>query len=115
MAALGHPVTAELAAGYTAAGALAGAAGAMLVAVNRYVSPADMGFEVAALTLLAAAIGAGTMTGAVAGAAAVVGTRDLLGGMTSGHGLALLGVLFLLVAYSRPLLRRLTATRRKPS
>ncbi|UAC02426.1 branched-chain amino acid ABC transporter permease [Dactylosporangium vinaceum] len=105
MAALGHPVTAELATGYTSAGALAGGAGALLVAVNRYVSPADMGFDVAALSLLAAAIGAGTMTGAVAGAAVIVATRDLLGGMTSGHGVALLGVLFLAVAYTRPLLR----------
>jgi branched-chain amino acid transport system permease protein len=107
MAALGHRVTAELAAGYTCAGALAGAGGALLVAVNRYVSPADLGFEVAALTLLAAAIGAGTMTGAVAGAVAVVAARDWLGGSTGGHGPALLGVLFLSVAYGRPTARAL--------
>lgn len=105
MTALGHPVTAQLAAGYTIAGALAGAGGALLVAVHRYVSPADLGFEVAALTLLAAAIGAGTMTGAVAGAVAVVAARDWLGADTGGHGPALLGVLFLLVAYGRPALR----------
>lgn len=102
MAALGHRVTVELAAGYTAAGALAGAGGALLVAVNRYVSPSDLGFEVAALALLAAAIGAGTMTGAVVGAVAVVAVRDLLGAATGGHSLALLGVLFLTVAYVRP-------------
>lgn len=102
MTALGHRVGVELAAGYTCAGALAGAAGALLVAANRYVSPADLGFDVAAITLLAAAIGAGTMTGAVAGAVAVVVTRDLLGAETDGHGLALLGVLFLTVAYTRP-------------
>ncbi|MEJ3741696.1 branched-chain amino acid ABC transporter permease [Actinomycetes bacterium KLBMP 9797] len=108
MAALGHRVSAELAAGYTAAGALAGTGGALLVAVNRYVSPADLGFEVAALTLLAAALGAGTMTGAVAGAVAVVAARDLFGAGTGGHGPALLGGLFLAVAYGRPTAQALT-------
>lgn len=107
MAALGHRVSLELAAGYTAAGALAGAAGALLIAVNRYVCPADMGFEVAALVLLAAALGAGTMTGAVVGAITVIATRDLLGATTSGHSLALLGVLFIAVAYTRPTTTRL--------
>ncbi|MFV2112884.1 branched-chain amino acid ABC transporter permease [Micromonospora sp. LOL_025] len=113
MAALGHPVTLELVAGYTAAGTLAAAGGALLVAVNRYVSPADLGFEIAALTLLAAAIGAGSMTGAVLGALAVVTTRDLLGAGTDGHGPALLGVLFLTVAYGRPLARHLTTRLRR--
>ncbi|RKR88414.1 amino acid/amide ABC transporter membrane protein 2 (HAAT family) [Micromonospora pisi] len=108
MAALGHRVGAELTTGYVAAGALAGAGGALLVAVNRYVSPADMGFDVAAVALLAAAIGAGTMTGAVAGAFAVVAARDWLGGTTGGHGPALLGLLFLTVAYGRPHLTPLT-------
>ncbi|HEX5598417.1 MAG TPA: branched-chain amino acid ABC transporter permease [Micromonosporaceae bacterium] len=115
MGALGHRVTAELTAGYAAAGGLAGAGGALLVAVNRYVSPADMGFEVAAITLLAAAIGAGSMTSAVAGAVAVVAARDWLGAVTDGHGLALLGAMFLAVAYGRPhakaLLDRLRAGR----
>ncbi|MEV1319402.1 branched-chain amino acid ABC transporter permease [Micromonospora arborensis] len=115
MAALGHHVTAELAAGYTAAGALAGAGGALLVAVNRYVSPADLGFEIAAVALLAAAIGAGTMTGAVVGAIAVVAARDLVGGATGGHAPALLGALFLVVAYGRPLARHLTRLRRTPA
>jgi branched-chain amino acid transport system permease protein len=108
MAALGHRVTGELTLGYVAAGAFAGAGGALLIAVNRYVSPADLGFEVAAVTLLAAAIGAGSMTGAVVGAALVVFARDYLGGSTA-HGPAFLGVLFLLVAYGRPLLRRFRA------
>ncbi|MEU8216774.1 branched-chain amino acid ABC transporter permease [Micromonospora taraxaci] len=114
MAALGHHVPVELAAGYTAAGALAGASGALLVAVNRYVSPADLGFEIAAVALLAAAIGAGTMTGAVAGAIAVVAARDLVGGATGGHAPALLGALFLAVAYGRPVARHLTRLRRTP-
>jgi len=110
MAALGHRVSAELAAGYTAAGALAGAGGALLIATNRYISPADMGFEPAALALLAAAIGAGTMTGAAAGAVAVVATRDLLGASTGGHSTALLGALFIAVAYARPATRLILDT-----
>lgn len=106
MAALGYRITPLLAAAHIAAGALAGAGGAMTVAVNRYVSPAELSFEVAALVLLAAAIGAGTMTGAVAGALAVVTVRDVVGAGTGGHSLAGLGVLFLAVAYTRPALSR---------
>lgn len=101
MAALGHPVTGYLTAGYTIAGALAGAGGALLVTVNGYLSPGDLGFDTASIVLLAAAIGADTMTGAVAGAVAVVTVRDLLGASTGGHSLALLGLLFLTVVYGR--------------
>lgn len=108
MAALGHRVTGELATGHIVAGALAGAGGALLVAVTRYVTPADVGFDVAAMALLAAAIGAGSMRGAVAGAIAVVAARDLIGGETDGHAPALLAVLFFAVAYGRPAARTLT-------
>lgn len=101
MAALGHSVTGYLTAGHTIAGALAGAGGALLVAVNQYLSPGDLGFDTASIVLLAAAIGAGTMTGAVAGAVAVVTVRDLIGANTGGHSLALLGLLFLTVVYGR--------------
>lgn len=112
MAALGHPVTAELTAAYTAAGALAGAAGAVLTAAHRYVSPADFGFDAAAMALLAAALGAGRMRGAMLGAVAVIATRDLAGtALTDGHGVALLGGLFLAVAYARPALARITRRR----
>jgi branched-chain amino acid transport system permease protein len=99
MTALGHRVTAELAAGYTIAGTVAGAAGALLVAVNRYISPADLGFDVAALTLLAAAIGAGSLAGAAAGAVLIVAVRDGIGINTDGHAPLLLGLLFLTIAY----------------
>ena len=108
MAALGHRVTGELALGHVVAGALAGAGGALLVAVTRYVTPADLGFDVAAMALLAAAIGAGSLRGAVAGAVAVVLARDLLGGETDGHAPSLLAVLFFAVAYGRPAARALT-------
>ncbi|WP_433616973.1 branched-chain amino acid ABC transporter permease [Dactylosporangium sp. CA-139114] len=110
MAALGHPVTAEFTAGYVIAGALAGAGGALLSAAHRYVSPADFGFDMATVALLAAALGAGRMWGAVLGAIAVVATRDLAGAaITGGHGIALLGALLLIVAYARP--ARQTAVR----
>jgi branched-chain amino acid transport system permease protein len=109
MASLGHRVTGELAAGHVVAGALAGAGGALLVAVARFVSPGDLGFETAAIALLAAAIGSGSLIGAVIGAVLVVVARDLIGGETNGHAPALLAVLFFAVAYGRPAARALRA------
>lgn len=105
MTALGYRVTANLTGGYTLAGALAGTAGALLGAVHQYVSPADAGFELASLMLLAAAIGAGTLTGAAAAAILIVVVRDLLGTAYQGLSPLLLGVLFLGVAYL-PALRK---------
>lgn len=106
MTALGHHVTGTLTAGYTLAGVIAGLAGGLLVVVNRYVSPADIGFEAASLTLLAAAIGAGSApAGAIAGAALVVAVRDGAGAATGGLGPLSLGLLFLAVAYLRPRLQ----------
>jgi branched-chain amino acid transport system permease protein len=102
LGALGHHVTASLAVGFVIAGAVAGAGGALMVAAHRHVSPADLGLEVSALALLAAAIGAGSMRATVAGAVGVVAVRDLLGTSTSGHATAVLGLAFLLVAYRRP-------------
>jgi branched-chain amino acid transport system permease protein len=107
--ALGHHVTATLLTGFVAAGALAGAGGALLIAAHRYLSPGDMSLDISALALLAAAIGGRSMRGAVAGAVAVVTVRDLLGAATGGHALALLGLAFLLVAYRRPASARLHA------
>jgi branched-chain amino acid transport system permease protein len=101
MTALGYRVTAQLTAGYAIAGAVAGAGGALLVAVNRYVSPTDAGFELAALALLAAAIGR-TMTGAIVGAIAIVIARDVIGGSTGGHADLVLGLLFITAAYRTP-------------
>jgi branched-chain amino acid transport system permease protein len=114
MIALGHRATATLTGGYTAAGALAGAAGALLVAVNQYISPADFGFEIASLMLLAAAIGAGTLTGAAAAAVLIVAVRDLLGTAHSGTAPLLLGVLFIAVVYL-PVARRAITGRRAGS
>ncbi|HEY7222536.1 MAG TPA: branched-chain amino acid ABC transporter permease [Micromonosporaceae bacterium] len=107
LAALGHAVTATLFAGHVAAASIAGAAGALMVAATRYLSPADFTVSTSALALLAAAIGAGTMRGAVAAAVLIVAVRDLIGARTGGHALALLGLVFVLVAYRPALSERL--------
>ncbi|MEU4244258.1 branched-chain amino acid ABC transporter permease [Actinoplanes sp. NPDC026619] len=104
MTALGHHVTARLIAGYTIAAALAGTGGALLVTVNQYISPADLGFDIASLALLAATIGAGSTIGAAIGAVLIVAVRDAAGISSGGATPLLLGVLFVLVAYHRPAL-----------
>jgi branched-chain amino acid transport system permease protein len=102
LAALGHDVDAALTIGWVCAGAVAGAAGALFVAAHRFLSPADLSLDVSALALLAAAIGGRSMRGAVAGAVVVIAARDLIGADTGGHALAVLGLVFLLVAYRQP-------------
>lgn len=112
LAALGHHVQRHLFGGFVTAGALAGAGGALLVAAHGYLSPSDLGLDMSAMALLAAAIGLGTMRGAVAGAALVVVVRDLLGTPTGGHATALLGLAFLTVAYQPAITARLTTWKR---
>ncbi|MEO3842640.1 ABC transporter permease [Streptomyces sp. B22F1] len=103
MRASGHPVTRYLLLAYVGAGALAGAGGSLLIAVQSYVSPADVGFEIAALALLAAVIGGITsVIGALVGAGLIVYTRDWLAGSWPGHGPLLLGVLFVAAVYLLP-------------
>ncbi|MGH2534292.1 MAG: branched-chain amino acid ABC transporter permease [Thermomicrobiales bacterium] len=105
MGATGYPVGRYLLVAYSLAGALAGAAGALWVSVQQFIAPSDIGFEVSALALLAVAIGGmGSMWGSCAGAALVVFTRDELAGHDPfvGHGLLLLGLLFVLVVYLLP-------------
>jgi branched-chain amino acid transport system permease protein len=98
-AALGHRVTGRLLAAHTLAGAVAAGAGALLVAAHHYISPGDGAFDVAACALLAVTIGAGSLTGTITGAVLIITTRDLAGAATGGHGPALLGLLFVVVAY----------------
>lgn len=103
MRAIGYPTTRFALTGYGIAGALAGMAGSLFTSVQRFISPGDMGFEVAALALLAVIIGGvGSMWGAVAGAAVVVLTRDYLGGYVAGHAPLLLGILFVTAVYLLP-------------
>ncbi|MFC0532080.1 branched-chain amino acid ABC transporter permease [Phytohabitans kaempferiae] len=101
--ALGYHTPAALLAWLVIAGAVAGMAGGMLAAAHQYVSPADLSLDMSALALLAAAIGVGSMRGAIVGTVLVVAVRDLAGVNTSGHALALLGLTFLAVAYQQPL------------
>ncbi len=102
MAASGHPVGRYLYTAIVAAGSLAGAAGALTVTATGYISPADVGFDTAVLVLLAVVIGGTTsMVGAMAGAAAIVATRDWLAGPWPGHAGPLLGGLFIAAVYAR--------------
>jgi branched-chain amino acid transport system permease protein len=88
---------------YVIAGGLAALAGALWTSSQRFVAPGDMGFEVAALALLAVIVGGvGSMWGACLGAMVVIFTRDYLGQMVSGHGPLLLGILFVVVVYLLP-------------
>jgi branched-chain amino acid transport system permease protein len=101
--ALGYPTGRYVLAGFTVAGGLAGAAGALLVSVQRFVSPGDVGFAVSAVALLAAIIGGvGSLPGAMAGAALVVLVRDYIGTDLGGHGPLLVGAMFVTVVYLMP-------------
>jgi branched-chain amino acid transport system permease protein len=101
MRASGHRVTWYLTLVYVFAGALAGVAGSLLVAVDQYVSPDDSGFSLSALVLLAVVIGGATsMTGAFFGAALVVVTRDWLAG--AGQAPLVLGAVFVVCVYVLP-------------
>lgn len=103
MRATGHPVTRYLSVTYVGVGALAGVAGALLISVQRYISPAHIGFDTSSLVLLAVVIGGGaSLVGAMIGAALIVFTRDWLSGPWPGHGPLLLGVLFLIAVYTLP-------------
>ncbi|MCZ7433652.1 ABC transporter permease [Streptomyces sp. WMMC1477] len=103
MRASGHPVGRYLLTAYVGAGALAGVGGSLMVTVRSYVSPADVGFEIAAFALLAAVIGGtSSVPGALLGAGLIVMTRDWLAGAWPGHGPLVLGVLFVAVVYLLP-------------
>ncbi|MGW6408413.1 branched-chain amino acid ABC transporter permease [Streptomyces vinaceus] len=105
MRAIGYPTRRYALTVYCGAGALAGAAGALWVSVQRFVSPGDAGFEIAALALLAVVIGgSGSLWGACAGAALVWLTRDYLGSLeaVAGRGPLLLGLLFVVAVYALP-------------
>lgn len=88
---------------YAIAGAVAGAAGSLWVAQNRFVSPEDLAFEVSAMALLAVVVGGrGRLWGAVLGAALVTIIRDDIGASLDGRGPLLLGLVFIAVVYLLP-------------
>lgn len=85
------------------AGAVAGAGGALWAAQARFISPGDLGFEVAALALLSVVIGgAGSLWGPCLGAALVLLVRDNLSASIDGHGPLVLGALFVAVVFLMP-------------
>jgi branched-chain amino acid transport system permease protein len=114
--AIGYPSTGFALAIYCMTGALAGAAGSLWTSAQRFVAPGDMAFDVAALALLAVIIGGvGSMWGTCVGAALVVLTRDYLGGYLAGHGLLLLGILFVIAVYVLPRGLAGVSRRRRPA
>ena len=101
--AAGHPTGRYLLAAFAGAGAVAAIGGSLLVTVQRYVSPADVGFDLAALVLLAVVIGGATsLLGAFGGGALIVGTRDWLAGPWPGHAPLLVGALLIVAVYTLP-------------
>ncbi|HET8683667.1 MAG TPA: branched-chain amino acid ABC transporter permease [Micromonosporaceae bacterium] len=101
--AAGYPTARYLLGAYTFAGGLAGAAGALWISSQHFVSPSETGFTVSAMALIAVVLGGlGSMSGAVAGTAVVVLTRDYIGGGLGGRGPLLLGVVFVLAVYLLP-------------
>jgi branched-chain amino acid transport system permease protein len=103
MRALGYPTALYKYAVFVIAGGVAGTAGSLLVAQQRLVTPADLGFLTSSFALLAVVIGgAGSLWGACLGAALVIIVRDALGPSLDGHGTLVLGLVFVLVVYLLP-------------
>ncbi|GAA1265415.1 branched-chain amino acid ABC transporter permease [Kitasatospora nipponensis] len=103
MRAAGHRVGGALLAAQVGAGAHRGVGGALLVAGQGYVSPADAGFGTSSLLLLAAVLGGiASPPGALAGTVLVVLARDQLAAHWPGHGPLVLGVLFVAAVYLLP-------------
>lgn len=101
--AAGHATGRYLYLAYVGAGALAAIGGSLLVTVQRYVSPADVGFDLSALVLLAVVIGGtASLVGAFVGAALIVATRDWLAGPWPGHAPLLVGALLIAAVYALP-------------
>ena len=85
------------------AGAVAGVGGALWAAQARFVSPGDLGFDIAALALLSVVIGgAGSLWGPCLGAALVLLVRDNLSSYIDGHGPLVLGLVFIAVVLLVP-------------
>ncbi|GAB4079137.1 branched-chain amino acid ABC transporter permease [Modestobacter muralis] len=103
MASLGYSTFRVKFTAFVLAGAFAGAAGSLWTVQSRFVSPADLGFNVSAMALLAVVIGGrGRLWGAILGAALVIFIRDEVGAQLGGRGPLLLGITFIAVVYLLP-------------
>lgn len=101
MHACGHRVTRRLLAAYVGAGAIAGVGGSLYATGQRIVSPTEVGFEVAAITLLAVMIGGmASVAAAIAGVVVIMAVRYWLS--PQGQGELWLGVLFVASVYLLP-------------
>ncbi|MGC4812104.1 branched-chain amino acid ABC transporter permease [Micromonospora sp. DT228] len=99
----GHRMPLYVSGAHVAAGAIAGAAGSLLVVAQQYISPADFGFDTSALLLLGVVIGGtASVGGALVGAALVIAVRDWLFGVLPGHAPLVLGLLFVATVYLLP-------------
>ncbi|MDG4757331.1 MULTISPECIES: branched-chain amino acid ABC transporter permease [unclassified Micromonospora] len=99
----GHRVPLQVSGAHVAAGAIAGAAGSLLVVAQQYISPADFGFDTSALLLLGVVIGGtASVGGALVGAALVIAARDWLFGVLPGQAPLVLGALFVATVYLLP-------------
>ncbi|QGN48194.1 hypothetical protein GKC29_16020 [Micromonospora sp. WMMC415] len=99
----GHRVPVHVAGVHVAAGAVAGAAGSVLVVAQRYVSPADFGFDTSALLLLGVVIGGtASVGGALVGAVIVIAARDWLFGVLPGQAPLVLGLAFVVTVHLLP-------------
>ena len=112
MAALGTPVAARLLAMYTAAGAMAGVAGALSAQTNAIVGLDSLGFALSAEALVMLVLGgAGTLVGALGGAAVFTLLHHTAASINPYHwlfvvGAALMGVVLLPPAAVLAALRR---------
>lgn len=103
MRALGYRTYHYKLAVFAIAGGLAGLAGGLYAAVQRLVTPADLGFTASVPVLLAVIIGGeATLWGPCLGAAIVVALRDVLGPSLGGHGSLALGAVFVAVVFALP-------------
>ena len=104
MRSLGYPTARYKYAVWIFSGAVAGAAGWILVAqLPRFIAPSQLSFHLAGLLLLAVVIGGlGSMWGACVGAALVLLMTNVVSQDLGGRGPLLLGALFVCAVYLLP-------------
>ncbi len=102
MRSLGYSLVSTKLASFTVAGAFGGVAGLLFMQFNRFISPANVAFEISALALIMVIMGGvGTLYGPVLGAAAVLLLRDELSARFE-HWEIGLGIVFIAFVYFLP-------------